>query len=147
MKHHYQFETESQQQTERLGERFAAALRAGDVVAMRGGLGAGKTAFTRGIAHALGYAGTVSSPTFAIVNEYRGGRLDLAHFDVYRIEGESDLFGTGFYDYLDGSMLLVIEWSENIPFALEESAITVEISVLSGDRRRITMESERELVF
>lgn len=147
MNYRYQFETKSQQQTERLGERFAAALRAGDVVALRGGLGAGKTAFTRGIAHGLGYAGTVSSPTFAIVNEYRGGRLDLAHFDVYRIAGESDLYGTGFYDYLDGRMLLVIEWSENIPFALEETAITVEIAPLAEERRRITMESERELVF
>ena len=143
----YQFETESQLQTEQLGERFAAVLRAGDMVAMRGGLGAGKTAFTRGAARGLGYTCPVSSPTFAIVNEYRGGRLDLAHFDVYRIADENELYGTGFYDYLDGGFVIFMEWSENVPFAIEDDAIILSIAHGEGDRRIITIEAERELAF
>ena len=143
----YQFETESQLQTEQLGERFAAVLRAGDMVAMRGGLGAGKTAFTRGVARGLGYSCPVSSPTFAIVNEYRGGRLDLAHFDVYRIADENELYGTGFYDYLDGGFVIFMEWSENVPFAIEDDAIILSIAHGEGDRRIITIEAERELAF
>lgn len=143
----YQFETESQLQTEQLGERFAAVLRAGDMVAMRGGLGAGKTAFTRGVARGLGYTCPVSSPTFAIVNEYRGGRLDLAHFDVYRIADENELYGTGFYDYLDGGFVIFMEWSENVPFAIEDDAIILSIAHGEGDRRIITIEAERELAF
>ena len=143
----YQFETESQLQTEQLGERFAAVLRAGDMVAMRGGLGAGKTAFTRGVARGLGYTCPVSSPTFAIVNEYRGGRLDLAHFDVYRIADENELYGTGFYDYLDGGFVIFMEWSENVPFAVEDDAIILSIAHGEGDRRIITIEAERELAF
>ena len=143
----YQFETESQLQTEQLGERFAAVLRAGDMVAMRGGLGVGKTAFTRGVARGLGYTCPVSSPTFAIVNEYRGGRLDLAHFDVYRIADENELYGTGFYDYLDGGFVIFMEWSENVPFAIEDDAIILSIAHGEGDRRIITIEAERELAF
>ena len=143
----YQFETESQLRTEQLGERFAAVLRAGDMVAMRGGLGAGKTAFTRGVARGLGYTCPVSSPTFAIVNEYRGGRLDLAHFDVYRIADENELYGTGFYDYLDGGFVIFMEWSENVPFAIEDDAIILSIAHGEGDRRIITIEAERELAF
>ena len=143
----YQFETESQLQTEQLGERFAAVLRAGDMVAMRGGLGAGKTAFTRGVARGLGYTCPVSSPTFAIVNEYRGGRLDLAHFDVYRIADENELYGTGFYDYLDGGFVIFMEWSDNVPFAIEDDAIILSIAHGEGDRRIITIEAERELAF
>ena len=143
----YQFETESQLQTEQLGERFAAVLRAGDMVAMRGGLGAGKTAFTRGVARGLGYTCPVSSPTFAIVNEYRGGRLELAHFDVYRIADENELYGTGFYDYLDGGFVIFMEWSENVPFAIEDDAIILSIAHGEGDRRTITIEAERELAF
>ena len=143
----YQFETVSQLQTEQLGERFAAVLRAGDMVAMRGGLGAGKTAFTRGVARGLGYTCPVSSPTFAIVNEYRGGRLDLAHFDVYRIADENELYGTGFYDYLDGGFVIFMEWSENVPFAIEDDAIILSIAHGEGDRRIITIEAERELAF
>ena len=143
----YQFETESQLQTEQLGERFAAVLRAGDMVAMRGSLGAGKTAFTRGVARGLGYTCPVSSPTFAIVNEYRGGRLDLAHFDVYRIADENELYGTGFYDYLDGGFVIFMEWSENVPFAIEDDAIILSIAHGEGDRRIITIEAERELAF
>lgn len=147
MKMTYQFETHSQQQTEQLGERFAKALRAGDMVAMRGGLGAGKTAFTRGVARGLGYDCPISSPTFAIVNEYRGGRLDIAHFDVYRIADENELYGTGFYDYLDGGFVIFMEWSENVPFAIEDDAIILTIDYGEGDSRTVTIQAERELEF
>ncbi|MBR5502105.1 MAG: tRNA (adenosine(37)-N6)-threonylcarbamoyltransferase complex ATPase subunit type 1 TsaE, partial [Oscillospiraceae bacterium] len=95
----------------------------------------------------LGYTCPVSSPTFAIVNEYRGGRLDLAHFDVYRIADENELYGTGFYDYLDGGFVIFMEWSENVPFAIEDDAIILTIEHGEGDCRRITVEAERELEF
>ena len=93
----YDYTTYSQNDTEELGKRFSVALEPGTEVAMYGGLGAGKTAFTRGVLRGLGYEGTVSSPTFAIVNEYRGGRLDLAHFDMYRISTED----TGLHSIFD----------------------------------------------
>ena len=92
----YHFTTHSQQETEDIGCRFASCVRPGMTVAMYGDLGAGKTAFTRGVERGLGYQGSVTSPTFSIVNEYRGGRVDVAHFDMYRISSEEELYGTGF---------------------------------------------------
>ena len=91
----------NEQETEALGQRLAAALSPGAVVAYRGGLGMGKTAFTRGLARGLGYSGRVTSPTFTIVNEYEGGRLPLFHFDMYRLEDDDALFDIGWEDYLD----------------------------------------------
>ena len=102
-------------QTEALGERLAHQLNGCEVIALYGGLGVGKTAFVRGLARGLGIMEGVSSPTFALVNEYHG-KVPLYHFDMYRITGEDDLFSIGFYDY--SNAVLAIEWSEKIPYAL-----------------------------
>ena len=115
-------------ETEGLGCRLAAVLTPGAVVAYRGGLGMGKTAFTRGLARGLGCAGRVTSPTFTIVNEYEGGRLPLFHFDMYRLEGAGDLFDIGWEDYLDRGGVCAVEWSERGESALPENTVTVTIA-------------------
>ena len=117
----------SPEETEAFGCRLAQSLTGGTVIACRGGLGMGKTALTRGIAKGLGYEGRVTSPTFTIVNEYRGGAVPVFHFDMYRIESEDDLYSIGFYDYLDNGFCLC-EWSENIEFALPSEYIKLEIT-------------------
>ena len=131
----------SEAETEALGEALAARLRAGDVVAYSGGLGAGKTAFTRGLARGLGYRGRVTSPTFTIVNEYEG-RLPLFHFDMYRLGGAEDLFDIGWEDYLDRGGVCAVEWSERVEEALPEDAVTVTIARRPENEnwRTITME-------
>ncbi len=140
------FKTNSQAETERLGARMAGTLRGGEIIAFRGGLGAGKTAFSRGLLRGLGYTGEVPSPTFAIVNEYRGGRLDAAHFDVYRLAGEEELYGTGFYDYLDGRTVVLIEWSETVAAALDgEPCIVVEIDGCADEPRAIAITGAEKL--
>lgn len=131
-----EFVTNSEQETEELGARLAEQLGPGAVVAFTGDLGAGKTAFTRGLAIGIGAGDVASSPTFAIVNEYRG-RLTLEHFDMYRIETWEDLYSTGFFDYLDTDRVLAIEWSENIEGALPEDAIFVDIRPGDGETQRI----------
>lgn len=118
----------SVQQTEQLGERLAAVLSAGQTVALFGTMGMGKTAFVRGIARGLGFRGEVSSPTFALVHEYVGGRLALYHFDMYRVLDWDGLSSCGYYDYLDAGGVLAIEWSENIENALEPDCIRVSFS-------------------
>lgn len=120
------FVTHRPSETEALGARLGAQLSDGRVVAMFGGMGMGKTAFVRGLARGLGFDGEVSSPTFAIVNEYIGGRLPLYHFDMYRVESWGDLASCGFFDYLDLGGVLAVEWSENIEGALPEDALRVE---------------------
>lgn len=129
-------------ETELLGERLAAALHAGAVVAYSGGLGAGKTAFTRGLARGLGYTGRVTSPTFTIVNEYEGGRLSLFHFDMYRLENSDALFDIGWEDYLDRGGVCAVEWSEQIFDALPQNAVRVTISRHETEEnwRNITVE-------
>lgn len=139
------FTSSSQQETEALGARLADQLAPGSAVAFFGDLGAGKTAFIRGLLRRLGYAGEVTSPTFAIVNEYRGGRLDAAHFDMYRISGPDELYGTGFYDYLDGRMLVLIEWSENIESVLEDDWVRVRIEGCADEVRTITVTGAKPL--
>lgn len=119
--------TRSPEETEQLGVRLAQRLRGGEVIALFGGLGMGKTAFTRGIAAGLGVDSGVSSPTFALVHDY-SGRLTVHHFDMYRVSGWDDLYSTGFFDYLDTADVLVIEWSENIESALPEDAVRITIS-------------------
>lgn len=114
----------SPQQTEAAGEVIGKRLKEGDVVALFGGMGMGKTAITRGICKGLGSSDAVSSPTFAIVNEYKGARK-IYHFDMYRIQGEEDLESTGFYDYLDGDSNLIIEWSENIVSEIPDDAVYI----------------------
>ena len=129
--------THNEAETEALGARLAAVLTPGAVVAYRGGLGMGKTAFTRGLARGLGYAGRVTSPTFTIVNEYEGGRLPLFHFDMYRLADAEELFDIGWEDYLDRGGVCAVEWSENIADALEEDAIRVDIRRGEHDDQRI----------
>ena len=115
----------SEAETEALGARLAAVLTPGAVVAYRGGLGMGKTAFTRGLAKGLGYEGRVTSPTFTIVNEYEGGRLPLFHFDMYRLEDDDALFDIGWEDYLDRGGVCAVEWSEQVTEALPPDTIRV----------------------
>ncbi len=131
--------TNAPQETEDLGAKLSSHLKAGDVVALYGGLGMGKTAFVRGMAAGLGLDCTqVSSPTFALVNDY-GGNPPLVHFDMYRINSWEDLYSTGFFDYLDAGAVLAVEWSENIENALPEQAIRVTFSRISDNQRQIDM--------
>ena len=119
---------------------MAAALAPGSVVAYEGGLGMGKTAFTRGLAAGLGYKGRVTSPTFTIVNEYEGGRLPLFHFDMYRLNSADDLFDIGWEDYLAGGGVCAVEWSENVADALPEDTVRVRIAREGDTGRCITIE-------
>ena len=131
--------TNSPAETETLGAALAAKLGPGTVIAYRGDLGAGKTAFTRGLARGLGCDEMVSSPTYTIVNEYLGGRLPLFHFDMYRLRCTDDLWDIGWEDYLDRGGVCAVEWSENVAGAMEE-ALTVTIERLGENTRRITIE-------
>ncbi|MCD7918538.1 MAG: tRNA (adenosine(37)-N6)-threonylcarbamoyltransferase complex ATPase subunit type 1 TsaE [Clostridiales bacterium] len=114
-----EYETHSAAETEALGERLASALGQGAVLAYTGDLGAGKTAFTRGLARGLGFTGRVTSPTFTIVNEYEGGRLPLFHFDMYRLSGSDELYDIGWEDYLARGGICAVEWSEIVDDALD----------------------------
>ncbi|MBQ2972069.1 MAG: tRNA (adenosine(37)-N6)-threonylcarbamoyltransferase complex ATPase subunit type 1 TsaE [Ruminococcus sp.] len=127
--------SDSVTKTEELGRKIASILKGDEIIAMFGDLGAGKTAFTRGLALGLGFEYGVSSPTFAIVNEYNG-KFNIYHFDMYRISSEDDLYSTGFYDYLDNGVI-VIEWSENIEYALDDNAIRITIKKGDEDNLRI----------
>ena len=133
--------THNEIETEALGETLARRLGPGDVVAYRGDLGAGKTAFTRGLARGLGCTGRVTSPTFTVVNEYEG-RLPLFHFDLYRLAGEEELCDVGWEDYLDRGGVCAVEWSERAETALPRETVWVSIRrcAESGDWRRITIE-------
>lgn len=128
--------TNGEEETEALGSRLGERLTPGAVVAYTGDLGAGKTAFTRGMARGLGITDRVTSPTFTIVNEYDGGRLPLFHFDMYRLSSSEELFEIGWEDYLARGGVCAVEWSENVEDALEEDTIRVEI-------RRGEMDSQR----
>jgi len=133
--------TRSAEETEALAARLAGRLRSGDVLAFSGGLGAGKTAFVRGLCRGLGSPAAVSSPTFALMNEYRGGRLTLVHFDLYRIETEEDLEAIGYYDAAGApGTVTAVEWSENVPEAFGEDAVRVRIEPEGDSVRRITVE-------
>ena len=131
--------THSPAETEHAGEALAAKLTAGTVLALRGGLGAGKTAFTRGLARGLGYSGQVTSPTFTIVNEYEGGRLPLFHFDLYRLSSPDELWDIGWEDYLDRGGVCAVEWSERATELLT-GAVTVTLRRVDDDTREITVE-------
>lgn len=132
----------SPEETEQIAYTLAQTLQGGETVAFFGGLGMGKTCFVRGLAKGLGYKGSVSSPTFAIVNEYKGGKFDLYHFDMYRISNWEDLFSTGFYDYLEYDNIIAVEWSENIEAALPDNTVRVTFTRLSDTQRKITIEGE-----
>ena len=127
--------------TEAFAETVARRFTGGEIIAFKGGLGMGKTCFTRGIARGLDYEGQVTSPTFALVNEYLGGRLPLYHFDMYRIESWEDLYSSGFFDYAEQGGVIAAEWSENIEGALEDrDVIRVQIEYINDDTRRILLE-------
>ena len=136
----------SAQETEALGERLAARLRPGDVIAYTGDLGAGKTAFTRGLARGLGITERITSPTFTIVNEYLGGRLPLFHFDMYRLGSSEELYEIGWEDYLARGGVCAVEWSEIVADALEEPCIRVDIRQgETENQRKITVEGGKGL--
>lgn len=129
----------SEKETEQLGERLGQALSPGTVVAYTGGLGMGKTAFTRGLARGLGCTERVTSPTFTLVNEYPG-RIPLFHFDVYRLSSSDALYDIGWDDYLDRGGVCAVEWSENVADALPENTVRVRIDRDGDTGRRITIE-------
>ena len=141
-----EFLTHSPDETQRVGAALAKTLRGGEVIAFLGGLGAGKTAFTRGLAEGLGIKDAVTSPTYTIVNEYLTGRLPLFHFDMYRLGSSEELFDIGWEDYLARGGVCAVEWSENVQDALE-APITVRIDrVPDGDDcRRITITGGKPL--
>lgn len=134
-----QYITNSPLETETVGAALGKIIHPGTVIAYRGDLGAGKTAFTRGLARGLGCTETVTSPTYTIVNEYLGGRIPLFHFDMYRLRSSDDLFDIGWEDYLDRGGVCAVEWSENVEDAMED-AIVITIEKLGEDSRRITLE-------
>ena len=139
------FISNSTEDTIELGKRLASSLEGGTVVAFFGGLGMGKTAFTRGMAKALGVDEEVSSPTFAIVNDY-GGNPPLYHFDMYRVESWDDLYSSGFFDFYESGGILSVEWSENIENALPENTIRVTIERGENDNQRIiTIDGGKEI--
>lgn len=133
------FYTNSPEETEALGEKLAQQLTPGTVIAFLGDLGAGKTAFTRGLARGLESSDRVTSPTYTIVNEYLGGKLPLFHFDMYRLGSSDELFDIGWEDYLDRGGICAVEWSENVSDAMED-ALYVTIEKTGEDSRKITLE-------
>lgn len=135
--------SKSPNETEEYAEKLGKRLNGGEIIAFFGGLGMGKTRFTSGLARGMGIDEYVSSPTFAIVNEYEGD-IPLCHFDMYRITSFDDLCSTGFFDYLDNGSVLAIEWSENIENALPEDKL-IKIEFFKGesdDERIIRMSGE-----
>ena len=139
-----EFISHSPAQTEALGEALGKILTPGTVLAYRGDLGAGKTAFTRGLARGLGSTERVTSPTYTIVNEYLSGRMPLFHFDMYRLGSSDELFDIGWEDYLERGGVCAVEWSENVADALID-AITVTIEKTGEETRRITLEGSEAL--
>ena len=138
------FETFSPTETEALGAALAQKLTPGTILAYRGDLGAGKTAFTRGLARGLGCTDLVTSPTYTIVNEYLGGRLPLFHFDMYRLASSDDLWDIGWDDYLERGGICAVEWSENVDDAMED-AIYITIEKTGEESRRIQIEGGEAL--
>lgn len=135
-----EFFTKSENETRELAKEIAEKLCAGDVILYSGEMGAGKTAFTKGLAEFFGTEEEVTSPTFALVHEYPG-RVPIFHFDLYRISGFDDLYAIGFFDYLDRGGILAVEWSENIT-GLEdelENVVMIGIEKLGENERRITV--------
>lgn len=132
-----QYTTNSPEETENLAARLAQKLTPGTVLAFTGDLGAGKTAFVRGIATGLGICERVTSPTFTIVNEYEGGRLPLFHFDMYRLGGPDELYDIGWEDYLARDGVCCVEWSENVAEALGDDCLRIDLRRGENDTQRI----------
>ena len=140
------FISKSPKDTEKIGEDLGKKLQNGAVIAFKGGLGMGKTCFTRGLARGLGSNDTVTSPTFALINEYLSGRLPLYHFDMYRISGWEDLYSTGFFDYIAEGGVLACEWSENIENALPDDTIFVEFTRIDDTTREIVIKQSGDML-
>ena len=139
----YTFTTHSPAETEALAKQVGGKLRAGDCIAFFGGLGAGKTTFTRGLAAGLGLPDLVSSPTFALVNEYHAdGCISVYHFDMYRVTSPDALESTGFWDYPAEDSVFVIEWAENIAEMLPQSCIRIQIDGNGDQPRTVTVEGD-----
>lgn len=138
-----EYHTHSERETEALGEDLGKAVPPHTVIAFTGDLGAGKTAFTRGLAFGLGIPDRVTSPTFTIVNEYEGGRLPLFHFDMYRLESSDELFDIGWEDYLHRGGVCAVEWSEKVSDALA-GAMRVDIRRGAGECDRVITVTEGE---
>ncbi len=138
------FISESASDTVRIGESFAKRLKSDDAVLYKGEMGAGKTYFTKGIAKAFGITEEVTSPTFALINEYYG-EVNIFHFDLFRITGFDDLYGIGFFDYFDRNGVLCIEWSENVPDIADyfDTAYEVEIIKIGEERREIVINNSK----
>ena len=136
--------TSSPEETIKFAESVGKKLKGGDVIAYVGGLGVGKTTFTRGLSIGLGIGDMVTSPTFALVNEYRSdsSNIMLCHFDMYRITNSLDLETTGFYDYMNDRNILAVEWSENISDALPKNTIYIKITMLSENEREIEINGD-----
>lgn len=139
--------TSSPEETVEFARKIGSLLRGGDIIAYKGGLGAGKTTFTRGLALGMGLPDEVSSPTFALVNEYRGRDITLYHFDMYRIMNEEALETTGFYDYISDDSVIAVEWSENIEDCLPDGIITITIAPNGENRRTFTVEGDERFDF
>ena len=133
------YHTNSPEETEAVGQLLASRLQPGTVIAFEGDLGAGKTAFTRGLARGLGATDRVTSPTYTIVNEYLGGGMPLFHFDMYRLASSDELFDIGWEDYMERGGICAVEWSENVSDAME-GALTVRIEKTGETSRTITLE-------
>ena len=142
----YEYITNSAQETEALGERVGRSLTPGAVLAYTGDLGAGKTAFTRGVARGLEIPERITSPTFTIVNEYEGGRLPLFHFDMYRLGSSDELFDIGWEDYLARDGVCAVEWSENVEDILDTDTIRVDIRRGESDDQRLITISNMTLL-
>lgn len=138
-----EFISHSEEQTREYARRFAACLKRGDVILFTGEMGAGKTAFTKGIGDFFEVTEPVTSPTFALVHEYPG-RIPVFHFDLYRISDYDDLYAVGFFDYLDRDGVIVVEWSENIPELEDDLGNVIKISItkLDENSRRIVIHGE-----
>jgi len=120
-----------------VAREIAALLRSGDVIALVGELGAGKTQFVKGLAAGLGYSGEVTSPTFTLIHEYTGGRMPFYHFDFYRLESEAETVTLNLEEYFDGDGVCVAEWADKFPDLLPERARWFELIILPDDRRQI----------
>ena len=138
------FMSDSPLRTEKIAATFVERLKGGEVVAFRGDLGMGKTCFTRGLAAGLGYSGEVTSPTFALINEYIGGRIPLYHFDMYRISSWEELYSSGFFEYIEEGGIVAAEWSENIENALPDNTWYIEFELINENSRKITVYHKKE---
>ena len=136
----------SREETVAIGEKLGKTLSGGEVIAFRGELGSGKTCFTRGLALGLGFSGDVTSPTFALINEYLGGRLPLYHFDMYRISSWDELYSSGFFEYIEEGGVVAAEWSENIENALPDNTIYVVFEKTGDTSRKITVFKKGEVL-